>query len=94
MVTVKIKKGMYLTEHGSVKKGDVVEISETAARTLFEKGFVEEANEADAKAAQEHKNKMAAPTKNKGTEDIHDMEHVAPQPAKTPMSPTSTSRRK
>jgi hypothetical protein len=74
MVKVKAQKNFYGTGHGSVRKGDVIEVSEASARAMRENGLVTDASDTDVstastKAAVPPKNKMDPAPKNKGASE-------------------------
>lgn len=79
MAKVKAVRNFYGTGHGSVSRGDVIDVSEALARALKDRRLVVDASGDDAgqaKNAPEPKNKMQPPARNKA--DADDEEEYEP----------------
>jgi hypothetical protein len=63
MVTVKARKSFYATDHGSVQRGQSIEVSEATAKTMVASGLAEyEADVDGSKDAPKPLNKMQPPS--------------------------------
>jgi len=87
MITVKVRRSLYGSDFGSVRRGDLVMVSEPTARDWLKRGLAEAVDEItegpDTKEAPKHKDKMAPPPRHKG-DDVPGTSKDKPRPAKIP----------
>jgi hypothetical protein len=75
MVKVKAKRNFYGAERGSVRRGETIEVSETSARALKQRGLVIDSDDDNvpvSKSAPEAQNKMQPSASNKSYVDPDD----------------------